>query len=136
MPSSPVPGRWLVVALMAATFVNFLGSLALGPFLALVAADLDTTVALVGQVPALVMFLAALLGLVIGPLADHYGLSRTLLLGVLAATVSTLAIAVAPSWAAPIWNEARVRSERFRNSSARVLPWSSGRTGSDLRPAA
>ena len=99
MPSSPVPGRWLVVALMAATFVNFLGTLALGPFLPQVAADLDTSVALVGQVPALVMFLAALLGLVIGPLADHYGLSRTLLLGVLAATASTLAIALAPTYA-------------------------------------
>ena len=36
---------------------------------------------------------------------------------------------MAPSWAAPIWNEARVRSERFRNSSARVLPCSSGAHG-------
>jgi predicted MFS family arabinose efflux permease len=99
MPSSPVPGRWLIVALMTATFVNFLGSLALGPFLPQVADDLDTTVALVGQIPALVMLLAALLGLVIGPLADQYGLSRTLMLGVLAATVSTLAIGLAPSYA-------------------------------------
>jgi predicted MFS family arabinose efflux permease len=99
MPSSPGLSRWLVVALMVATFVNFLGALALGAFLPQVAADLHTTVALVGQVPALVTMLAALLGLVIGPLADHFGYSRTLMLGVLAATVSTLAIGLAPSYA-------------------------------------
>jgi DHA1 family inner membrane transport protein len=90
--------RWLVAALMVATFVNFLGSLALGPFLPQVAQDLGTTVALVGQVPALVTMLAALLGLIVGPLADHYGSGRSLLVGVVAATVSTLAIGLAPTY--------------------------------------
>ena len=52
-----------------------------------IADDLDTSVALVGQVPALVMILAALLGLVIGPLADHYGCARTLMVGMVAATM-------------------------------------------------
>ena len=99
MPSSPGSSRWLIVSLMAATFVNFLGALALGPFLPQVADDLNTSVALVGQVPALTMLLAALLGLVIGPLADRYGFGRTLMLGVLAATASTLAIGLAPSYA-------------------------------------
>jgi predicted MFS family arabinose efflux permease len=94
----PALSSWLVTALMLATFVNFLGSLALGPFLPQVADDLGTTVALVGQVPALVTMLAALLGLVIGPLADHYGYARALLVGVLAATVSTLAIGLAPTY--------------------------------------
>jgi predicted MFS family arabinose efflux permease len=88
-----------VAALTAATFVNFLGALALGPMLPLIAADLDTSVALVGQIPALVTLLAAVLGLVVGPLADQYGYGRTLLLGVLAATVSTLGIGLAPSYA-------------------------------------
>jgi DHA1 family inner membrane transport protein len=98
MTSSSVLSRWLVLALTAATFVNFLGSLALGPFLPQVAADLETTVSLVGQVPALVTFIAALLGLVIGPLADQYGYSRTLLIGLLAATVSSLTVGLAPSF--------------------------------------
>src|SRR5215208_4146998 len=91
-PEPQVISRGLVAALVVATFVNFLGSLALGPFLPQVAHDLGTTVALVGQVPALVTMLAALFGLIIGPLADHYGYGRTLRVGVLAATVSTLAI--------------------------------------------
>lgn len=98
MSSSSVPSRWLIVALMGATFVNFLGTLALGPFLPQVADDLDTPVALVGQVPALVMLLAALLGLVTGPFADRFGFGRTLMLGVVAATVSTLAIGLAPTY--------------------------------------
>src|SRR5215210_3086104 len=97
MPVPQILSRWLVAALMVATFVNFLGSLALGPFLPQVAHDLGTTVALVGQVPALVTMLAALLGLVVGPLADHYGYGRSLTMGVLAATVSTLAIGLAPT---------------------------------------
>src|SRR3954471_20368101 len=99
MTSSTVLSRWLVFALVAATFVNFLGALALGPFLPQVAADLNTTVSLVGQVPALVTLIAAVLGLIIGPLADHYGYARTLTIGLLAATVSTLVIGLAPSFA-------------------------------------
>ena len=99
LPAPQILSRWLVAGLMVATFVNFLGSLALGPFLPQVAHDLGTTVALVGQVPALVTLLAALLGLVIGPLADHYGYGRSLMVGVLAATVSTLAIGLAPTYA-------------------------------------
>jgi MFS transporter, DHA1 family, inner membrane transport protein len=99
MATSPVLSRWLVTALAGATFVNFLGSIALAPFLPQVADDLGTTVALVGQVPALVAMLAALLGLVIGPLADHYGFGRTLMAGVLAAVVSTLAIGLTPTYA-------------------------------------
>jgi predicted MFS family arabinose efflux permease len=43
--------------------------------------------------------LAALLGLVVGPLADHYGAGRLLMVGVVAATVSTLAIGLAPTYA-------------------------------------
>jgi predicted MFS family arabinose efflux permease len=98
-PEPNILSRWLVAALMVATFVNFLGSLALAPFLPQVAHDLGATVALVGQVPALVTLLAALIGLVVGPLADHYGYGRSLMAGVLAATVSTLAIGLAPTYA-------------------------------------
>jgi len=98
MSSSSVLSPWLVFALTLATFVNFLGALALGPFLPQVAAELQTPVSLVGQVPALVTLLAALLGLVVGPLADHYGYGRTLVIGMVAATVSTLAIGLAPTF--------------------------------------
>lgn len=95
----PLPGRWLVPTLVVATLVNFTGSLALSPFLPEIAAELQTTVALVGQIPALVMLLAALLGLVIGPLADHYGYSRTLLLALVAVAVSAAGTGLASTYA-------------------------------------
>jgi len=98
MTSSSVPSRWLVPALTVATFVNFLGTLALGPFLPEVAEELRTSIAAVGQVPALVMLLAALLGLVIGPLADHYGYRRTLLVGMASVAVATAATGLAPTY--------------------------------------
>ena len=47
--------------------------------------------ALLGQVPALMMLLATSLGVVIGPLADHYGYRRTVLIGLLAVVTSSLA---------------------------------------------
>src|SRR6478736_8628335 len=76
--------RWFVLSLALAAFVNMTGSLALGPFLAPVAGELGTSVALLGQIPSLTMLLAAGLGLIVGPLADHYGYRRTLILSLLA----------------------------------------------------
>jgi len=78
--------------------VNHVVGLALGPFLPLLADELGTSVALVGQVPSLSMLLAAILGLVIGPLADQFGHRRVLVLGLLSAVVSTLATALAPNY--------------------------------------
>ena len=92
------PVRWFVPTLTLAVFVNFLGALALGPFLPVVASELGVSVSLLGQVPALMMLLAALLGLVIGPLADRFGYRRTLLFGLLAVLVSNLATGLAPSF--------------------------------------
>jgi predicted MFS family arabinose efflux permease len=56
----------------------------------LMAAELGVTAALLGQVPALMMLLATSLSLVIGPLADHYGYRRTLLVCLLAVVTSSL----------------------------------------------
>jgi DHA1 family inner membrane transport protein len=74
-----------------ATFVNHLNVIAWNPFLSFIATDLGVTVALLGQVPALMMLLATSLGLVIGPLADHYGYRRTLFVCLLAVVTSSLA---------------------------------------------
>src|SRR5215212_7299884 len=83
----------VLVALCGAAFVAVLSSLAVSPLLPVMAADLDTSVSLLGQVPALMLVLAAVLGLVIGPLADHFGHRRVLLLGTLAIVASGLTTA-------------------------------------------
>ena len=95
------PAGLLVVPVLALTsFVSFLGHLTLGPFLPVMAEAMGVSVALLGQVPALATLVAALLGLVIGPLADHGGLRRTLLLGMLAVSAGALGIGLAPAYLA------------------------------------
>jgi MFS transporter, DHA1 family, inner membrane transport protein len=85
----------VVAILTLATFVNHLNVIAWNPFLPFIAAEIGVTAALLGQVPALMMLLAVPLGLVIGPLADHYGYRRTMLIGLLAVVTSSLATGLA-----------------------------------------
>ena len=92
------PAEGLVLlALCLVSLVGFLMGIALSPFFPVMAADLRTTVALLGQVPAISMLAAAALGLVGGPLADHYGYRRLLLVGSVAVVASALGTALAPS---------------------------------------
>jgi predicted MFS family arabinose efflux permease len=76
-------------------FVNHLNVIAWNPFLPFIAAELGVTVALLGQVPALMMLLSTSLGLVIGPLADHSGYRRMMLVCLLAVVTSSLATGLA-----------------------------------------
>jgi predicted MFS family arabinose efflux permease len=87
----------MLAAVCVAPFVTQLATFALSPFLPFVAADLGSTVAVLGQIPALALFTAAVLGLVVGPLADRVGHRPTLLVGVLASSVGAVATALAPS---------------------------------------
>ena len=94
----PTPAGRVVAALGLASFLSLLNQLALGPFLPVMAADLRTSVALLGQVPALSTLVAAALGLAIGPLADRLGHRRALLSGLAALGAGALGVALAPSY--------------------------------------
>jgi MFS transporter, DHA1 family, inner membrane transport protein len=87
---------WLTPALAVGCFVNMVSTMAISPFLPLISAELDASVALLGQIPSLTMLLAAMLGLVAGPLADRFGYRLSLSLGLLTAAVSTFGLALAP----------------------------------------
>jgi predicted MFS family arabinose efflux permease len=89
------PARALVLTLTLATFVNHLNVVAWNPFLPFIAAAHGVPVALLGQIPALIMLLSTFLGLVIGPLADRYGYRRTLLVCLLAVVMSSMATGLA-----------------------------------------
>jgi DHA1 family inner membrane transport protein len=91
------PRRWMLAAVCLAPFVTQLATFALSPFLPFVAADLGSTVAVLGQIPALALLTAAALGLVVGPLADRFGHRVTLIAGVVASSVGAVATALAPS---------------------------------------
>ncbi|HEV2128865.1 MAG TPA: MFS transporter [Thermomicrobiales bacterium] len=92
-------GTWLVPVLTLSTFVTMLQAMALGPLLPDISEDLDTSVSLLGQIPAATMFLAALIGFVAGPLADRLGHHRALLGGLVAVAVSSACMALAPQFA-------------------------------------
>ena len=87
----------MLAAVCVAPFVTQLATFALSPFLPFIAADLGTTVAVLGQIPALAFLAAAILGLVVGPLADRYGHRRTLLVGVVASSVGAVLTALTPN---------------------------------------
>ncbi len=69
--------------------------MSLNAMLPAAAADLDTTVSIIAQVQTATFVLAALAGLFLGPLADHYGLRRTALVGGILLAGSGFATALA-----------------------------------------
>lgn len=94
------PSRWLVPALAMATFVAMLHAMAIGPLIPDIAGDLDTSVALLGQIPALTMLLAAGLGLVAGPLVDRVGHRSSIVGSTVAVAISALVMGLAPGYLA------------------------------------
>jgi predicted MFS family arabinose efflux permease len=99
-PAAPnSPGFWVVPILTMVTFVAMLNALALSPLFPAISEDLNVSFALLGQIPALAMLLAAVLGLFVGPLADHIGHRRALLGSLGIAVVSSIAIGLAPGYA-------------------------------------
>jgi predicted MFS family arabinose efflux permease len=89
--------RLLVPVLTLGVTIAILSARALSIFLPVMAADLHTSVAVMGQIPALMLLLAGVLALVAGPLADRYGLRLTLVLGLLSVFVSTVATGLSPN---------------------------------------
>lgn len=92
-------GPLLLAVICLAPLVGLLLATALSPFFPLIAADLHISVGLLGQIPAASMLAAAVLSLVVGPLADNSGHRRLLLVGTLAVVVSAFGTALAPSFA-------------------------------------
>ena len=89
----------LLAVICLAPLVGFLLATALSPFFPVIAADLEISVALLGQIPAASMLVAAALSLVVGPLADHSGHRRLLIAGTLAVVLSAFGTALAPTFA-------------------------------------
>src|SRR5206468_3864910 len=81
--------------LCLASSLSVLNTLALAPFLARIAPDLGTSVALLAQALTLTGLLGALLGLVIGPVAEALGYRRLLLGGVAALVLCDIGTALA-----------------------------------------
>ena len=75
--------------------LNFLG---ITPFYPFIAEDLDTPVALLGQITALIAIISIPVGIITGPVADRFGYRKVLLGGILTLTMGSLIVALAPSY--------------------------------------
>ena len=94
------PRRGLLVALGASIVLGTFGYVLIGPFFPEIAADLGTTVPLLGQVSAARLLLSAALGLAAGPIADLIGHRRVMAVGLVAGGLTMVGIGAAPSYAA------------------------------------
>jgi predicted MFS family arabinose efflux permease len=90
--------EWRVIFPLCLTvFVILIHGSALSPLAAEVADDLDTSVSLVGQVVTLILAGMGVVALVAGPLADHFGHRRTMVLGLSVLLVSAVVMGLAPT---------------------------------------
>ncbi len=88
----------LVLILSMVALLGALTQFAVTPLLSEIASDLRVSVALVGQAVTVTFVAGATLGLLVGPIADHYGQRRLLLIGAFIASLSLLAGAVSPDY--------------------------------------
>jgi predicted MFS family arabinose efflux permease len=86
------------LALGMASFLSALVFIVPPPFFPSMSRDLGISVPALGQVMAVMLFVAAALSLVIGPLADRHGLRRLLVIGSIAAAACILGFGLAPSY--------------------------------------
>ena len=75
--------------------LNFLG---ITPFYPFMAEDLDTSVALLGQITALIAIISIPIGIITGPIADRFGYRRVLLGGIFTLSIGSLIVAFSPTY--------------------------------------
>lgn len=90
----------VLVALGLSTFITSLLTIGPTPFFPQIAADLDVSIPLLGQVMSAMLLLSAVCGLVTGPLADRSGNLLLILAGLAAAVVCLFSFAFAPVYPA------------------------------------
>lgn len=88
----------LLAALGLTSFAGFLAIAVFAPFLAVMADDLGVSVGVLGQAATVALLATGLSGLVIGPLADHFGHRRAMLVGLALVIVSSVGVALAGSF--------------------------------------
>jgi predicted MFS family arabinose efflux permease len=99
--SPGVPPTWPALAPLCLTAVAAVVQVgALAPLAPAIARDLGTSVALVGQVGTASLATTAAAHLLVGPLADHFGRRRAILLALGALAAGAAGVGLAPAYAA------------------------------------
>lgn len=92
-------GIVVLITLCFAMCAGGINAMGLGPFLVDIGADLDTGVPAVGQAVTVTLLMSALSGIVAGPVADHFGHRRLMVLGAMVLAFSALGTALATTYA-------------------------------------
>jgi predicted MFS family arabinose efflux permease len=87
----------LLVPIFSTVIVGMLWWVGIRPFISPIAADFGLSVPLVGQIIALGALIVAAAGLFTGPVADHYGHRRSIVIGLQLLAASALTMAIAPN---------------------------------------
>lgn len=88
----------LSITIGIACFLWMLNFLGITPFYPFIAEDMDTSVALLGQVTALIAIISIPIGIITGPIADRFGYRRVLLGGIFTLSIGSLTVALAPTY--------------------------------------
>ncbi len=100
-PAAPARPTWgALLPLCLTVFAVLVHASAIGPLAKAIARDLGTTVPLIGQVSTLLLATMAVAGLLAGPLADHFGHCRVILLGLGLLGLSAAVMGLAPAYPA------------------------------------
>lgn len=89
---------FVLFVLCVASFLSALNFFATSPFYPEMAGDLGTTIPLLGQAITMMLIISAVLGLIVGPLADTFGYRRLLTLGVVAISANLIGTAITPGF--------------------------------------
>ena len=92
--------RRVLAILCLSMFLAVVNFAAPSPFFPAMARDLGTTVPLLGQLTTILALLSAGLGLLVGPLADRYGVRRAIVGGTIAVAINLAGTGLAPSYPA------------------------------------
>jgi predicted MFS family arabinose efflux permease len=93
--SSSMSFRKLAIIMAVGSFLTGVNLFALNPFLATIAADLGSTVGMIGQTTTVALVVAATTVLFLGPISDHWGFRNMLVLGALVMALSNIGITLA-----------------------------------------
>jgi MFS transporter, DHA1 family, inner membrane transport protein len=99
-PDHDVPTWRALFPLALVVFAVLVHASAVGPLAAEMARNLGVSVPLIGQVSTLGLAAMAVAGLLAGPLADHFGYRRALLLALVTLAASAALMGLAPSYPA------------------------------------
>jgi DHA1 family inner membrane transport protein len=89
-----------LLPLCLVVFAVLVHASAVGPLAWEIARDLGTSVPLIGQVSTIILAAMALAGLLVGPLADHYGHRRAILICLALLAASAAIMGLAPAYPA------------------------------------